>query len=220
MSDCEDDPPAFGDRGSGLLPLRPGFEIRPEGSKDAGTMGLFLTDDSGRLLVLTAGHVPGLKGRQVVDGAGRPIGTVEWVGPTHIDAALFEISPGVSCAPGQAGATELTSIRRAMVGQPVEKSGRTTGCTKGRVKKINHFHRTFTNGITIVASEDGAQTPHTCGGDSGAVWFDPVTLSAVALHVAINDDGDSIAFDLQFIQRYYKGKHKSDLYLWNGTFEE
>ena len=221
MAECVDGAPAFGDRGLGLSPLRPGFEIRRDGSNVAGTMGLFLTDDDGHLLVLTAAHVLPLLGEGVVDGGGRAIGTVTWVGPQHIDAALFQVGHGVSCVPGQAGATEVTSIADAVPGQFLTKSGRTTGCTTGRVKRVRHPYRQFTGGHCItIAALDGDENLLTCPGDSGAVWFDERAQAAVALHVAVTDGGEAIGLDLTRVRSYYKARRNADLHLWNGTFEE
>ncbi|MBN1609606.1 MAG: hypothetical protein JW940_23440 [Polyangiaceae bacterium] len=84
-----------------------------------------------------------------------------------------------------AGVT-LVGSRLPEVGDVLHKCGATTQLTKARVAEV----RTFTTqhvpggvrGMRLVPHEDGPAEISRLG-DSGAVWYDPVALLAVGLHL-------------------------------------
>ncbi len=88
----------------------------------------------------------------------------------------------------------IESARKAKIGDILEKSGRTTGVTKGKVDGIGSYKIDYQGqvgekiieGFKIVPVIDG--NPHdeeiSKSGDSGSIWYDPKTQEGVGLHFA------------------------------------
>lgn len=92
----------------------------------------------------------------------------------------------------------LKSSRMAKEGDILEKSGRTTGVTQGKVDGIGAYTISYSvgaitiQGFKIVSVIDGNPNNDeiSSGGDSGAIWYDPVTKEGVGLHFAGETDPD------------------------------
>ena len=86
----------------------------------------------------------------------------------------------------------LTSARICRVGEILEKSGRTTGVTRGRVDGAGSYKINYSvgereiDGFKVVSVEDNNPNNEevSSGGDSGSVWYDTVTKQGVGLHFA------------------------------------
>ena len=92
----------------------------------------------------------------------------------------------------------VQSARMAQIGDILEKSGRTTGVTRGKVDGLGSYtipysvgERTI-QGFKIVSVIDGNPNNEeiSSGGDSGSIWYDPVTKEGVGLHFAGELDPD------------------------------
>lgn len=100
----------------------------------------------------------------------------------YTDSALAMLAPGVPVDPRQ----EPTGVVLIGTGEPVlgmrlEKCGRTTDVTRGIVDGIGSYGSTAFS-FRVVPEANGHA--HFClPGDSGAVWYDPVTARAIGLHV-------------------------------------
>ena len=70
----------------------------------------------------------------------------------------------------------------------LEKSGRTTGITRGRVQGIGTFNNVFP-AIHLRPLLGGMGTVISDRGDSGAVWYSTISGAAVGLHVAGDNSG-------------------------------
>ena len=84
------------------------------------------------------------------------------------------------------------SARNAQCGEVLEKSGRTTGVTRGKVDGYGAYTISYSigertiEGFKIVSVIDGNPSNEeiSSGGDSGAIWYNPKTKAAVGLHFA------------------------------------
>ena len=97
----------------------------------------------------------------------------------------------------------VQSARMVKDKEILEKSGRTTGVTQGRVDGIGVYTLHYSDspdlndsktieGFKIVSIIDGNPNNEeiSSGGDSGAIWYDPVTKEGVGLHFAGECDAD------------------------------
>ena len=92
----------------------------------------------------------------------------------------------------------VKSSRMAQRGDILEKSGRTTGVTQGKVDGIGAYTVSYSvgaktiQGFKIVSVTDGNPNNEeiSSGGDSGSIWYDPVTKEGIGLHFAgeVNPD--------------------------------
>jgi peptidoglycan hydrolase-like protein with peptidoglycan-binding domain len=86
----------------------------------------------------------------------------------------------------------LRSARSARIGEVLEKSGRTTGVTRGRVDGYGSYTIEYSvgaktiDGFKIVSVDDGNPNNGevSSGGDSGSVWYSLETQEGVGLHFA------------------------------------
>lgn len=86
----------------------------------------------------------------------------------------------------------LTSERMCRVGEILEKSGRTTGVTQGKVDGVGSYKVNYSvgnkeiDGFKLVSVKDNNPNNEevSSGGDSGSIWYDPVTKQGVGLHFA------------------------------------
>ena len=86
----------------------------------------------------------------------------------------------------------VESARGAQHGDILEKSGRTTGVTRGKIDGMGAYTLSYSvgaktiEGFRIVSVIDGNPNNEeiSSGGDSGSIWYDPVTKEGVGLHFA------------------------------------
>lgn len=171
-------------------PTRSGVSIGRQGG-GTGTLGLVVTDNrrAGRLGCVTAAHVLFSGGGSVNDvvlqpGAldgGTAGDAMAFVARAYLDsdAALAVYDSGRSGVP----ATALTHVifttpREPQRNDVLEKIGRSTGHTSAIVDGIGHYLG-VRDSFRLVGLD---ATPIVDNGDSGAVWYDPVTGSAIGLH--------------------------------------
>lgn len=159
-----------------------------------GTLGLLAMDVvDGSELVLGSAHVfaPSVDARP-----GDPVlqpGRVDGGGPQDTIGVLHRIDEPTDSAvalamgsrPFAAGIVQgppaVTGLRYPRLDDVLEKSGRSTGVSRGR---IDGMALTFA-GLRFVfrlVPLDGDTQPLCDFGDSGAVWYDPLTGEAVGLH--------------------------------------
>lgn len=72
----------------------------------------------------------------------------------------------------------IQSVRMPAEGDIVEKSGARTGITRGKVVQVSG------NSVKIQPIEEGNPQNQEIsdGGDSGSLWYDPVTMEGLVLH--------------------------------------
>ena len=186
-------------------PLLPGVSIGAlEGF--SGTLGIFVEHGEAGLCILTADHVvappgsadgtpiyqPGLD-----DGPEDDRNIIGWV-----DEDLRRVaSCGVSLFPynGSRRTDEvplgthahLRGTRVPNKGETLWKSGRTTGITAAQV--VGYGEEAYDNcrpTIVLRAYDGNPECEISMGGDSGAIWYDPVTHEAVGVHCGGDEDFD------------------------------
>jgi hypothetical protein len=179
-----------------VRPLRPGVSVGHE-DVTAGTLGGFVRrPGSGELLVLSNSHVladsgaaspgdpvlqPGVAdGGTAADRIGRLSGSVPFgAGPGDlVDAAVAALDPGVAVDPaGYPGGALLAVVATATDVDPdelVEKVGRTTGHTRGRVTavEVDGVGVQYDDGVHTFDDQveiEGLTGGFSAGGDSGSV---------------------------------------------------
>jgi len=169
-----------------------------------GTLGLLATDVvDGGPLVLGSAHVfaPTLDA-QPGDPVLQP-GRVDGGGPQDTIAVLHRIDDATDSAVALAlgarafapgfvqGPATVAGLRYPRLDDVLEKSGRSTGVSRGR---IDGMAPTFA-GLRFVfrlVPLPGDAGPLCDFGDSGAVWYDPVTGEAIGLHCKGGDTPDRI----------------------------
>ena len=90
----------------------------------------------------------------------------------------------------------VQSARMAQFGDILEKSGRTTGVTRGKIDGWGAYTLPYSvgartiEGFKIVPVIDGNPNNEeiSSGGDSGSIWYDPQTKEGVGLHFAGETD--------------------------------
>lgn len=204
-----------------VRPLRPGLSIAHE-AVSAGTLGGFvvrgddtyilsnhhvLVGDSGQVgdAVLQPGPHDG--GALPDDRAGELAHYVELAAGQNatVDAALASIDDEEVDLAYPAGV--LTGTGVVSGGEEVEKVGRTTGITRGRVTAIEldgvlvdfgpgYGTLSFDGQIEVESSGDGSFSE---GGDSGSVVYLPEDLEAIGLLFAGSDQGGSNGLGVTFL---------------------
>jgi hypothetical protein len=197
-----------------VRPLRPGLSVAHV-AVTAGTIGAFVrtADTDAVVHVLSNNHVVadsdrGRPGDVVVqpgpaDGGqadGDRIGTLDWIvpmlagEPNLVDAATVRLDDDVDVDETYP-VGDLAGWADADVDLDVEKVGRTTGLTRGRVSAIELDGLTvlyptgvitFDGQIEVVGDGSG---PFSAGGDSGSLVYDPVTREAIGLLFAGSEQG-------------------------------
>ncbi|WP_116947131.1 chymotrypsin family serine protease [Jiangella endophytica] len=193
-------------------PLRPGLSVSHV-DVTAGTIGAFVTDESGALLVLSNNHVladsdRGAAGDIVVqpgvaDGgtaAGDRIGVLDGVvaldpvAPNLVDAATARLDDGIEVS-AEYPAGALAGWVAVTDDIEVEKAGRTTGVTRGRVSAIEIDGISVQYPAGVMDFDDqievtgAGSTDFSAGGDSGSLVYRPDTREAVGLLFAGSDTG-------------------------------
>ncbi|TDC46869.1 hypothetical protein E1212_25880 [Jiangella ureilytica] len=196
-------------------PLRPGLSVSHL-DVTAGTLGGFVVaaePAGGTVLVLSNNHVLADSGRGrpgdvivqpgAADGGAAPadrIGVLEGVvaldevAANVVDAATARLDDGVEVSADYPGG-RLTGWAAVTDDVAVEKVGRTTGHTQGRVSAIelDGISVQYPSGVLdfddqIEVTGEGP-TRFSDGGDSGSVVYRPDTLEAVGLLFAGSDTG-------------------------------
>jgi endonuclease G len=196
-------------RKSWCNPIQPGLSISHP-NVTAGTWGVVVYDNAtGRPCILSNWHVlvgsfdaspgdpiiqPGSKdgGRLPADRVGQLERSV--LGSDGDAAIAFldtTLERSVELAQFETGVV-LHSTRNAQVGEVLEKSGRTTGVTRGKVVGYGSYKIPYSVGertidgfiISSVIAGNPDNEEISSGGDSGAIWYNPETQEAVGLHFA------------------------------------
>ncbi|TDD72034.1 hypothetical protein E1262_04805 [Jiangella aurantiaca] len=193
-------------------PLRPGLSVSHL-DVTAGTIGAFVVDGSGARLVLSNNHVladsdRGALGDVVVqpgvaDGgtaAGDRIGVLNGVvaldpvAPNLVDAATARLDDGVEVS-AEYPAGALAGWAAVTDDIEVEKAGRTTGVTRGRVSaiEVDGISVQYPSGVLDFDDQievtGGGSAGFSSGGDSGSLVYRPDTREAVGLLFAGSDTG-------------------------------
>jgi len=172
----------------------------------AGTLGGFVKDNqTGEMHILTNWHVAaegGTPGDAILqpgpyDGGTHPQDTVAILNRSVIDrrgdAAVAKLTGARPFAlDALVSGTVIIGHRAVSIGDTLEKSGRSTGVTRGKVTMEGVYFLTYSIGRVgvqgfriepLVAGNPG-DIEVSAGGDSGSIWYDPRTGVAVGLHFA------------------------------------
>ncbi len=183
----------------------------------AGTLGGIVRDRATRrLMLLSNWHVLvvqwGLRRGQRIYQPARydggtdddEIGTLERDAmDSSLDAAVALLNGRRQVSAMQSGGRLVTGSGRPAIGMLVEKSGRTTGTTYGRITgmfgvqrlRYGWIERVIRDVVTI-DPRDGAIV--SSGGDSGSWWIDSDSGAAVGLHFAGSDYPErALALDME-----------------------
>jgi hypothetical protein len=200
------------DRKIRLNPIQPGVSISHP-RVTAGTFGAVVYDNvTGRPCILSNWHVLAGSDQAVpgddiiqpgsVDGGRSPRDRVGQLERSILnadgDAAIAFLDTltdrTVEFAQFQTG-VKIESARMTQmsdVGKILEKSGRTTGVTRGKIDGVGSYYLNYpvgpktVQGFKIVSILDGNPNDEeiSSGGDSGAIWYDPATKEGIGLHFA------------------------------------
>jgi len=122
-----------------------------------------------------------------------------------LDAAVAVLNDRRDIINQQLSVGPVRGVRRAQLGMDVEKSGRSSRRTSGRVTGINGaaimpysgIERVIRNVVTIEQLNLGEVSR---GGDSGSWWLDSATKEAVGLHFAGQNNPElGLAMDMQSV---------------------
>ncbi len=182
----------------------------------AGTLGCFVQDEKKKIYILSNNHVlansnkgkyrdpilqPGLMdgGKRTKDIIAELSYLVELdrAGANRMDAAIAEVLPGVPHEYAF-GKKNVTGMAEPFNGMKVEKLGRSTGHTKGRVTTRNldiqvDFDGKAVEFIDQFEIKGNRGTMFCDSGDSGALVYQKDTMNAVGLLFAGTDDGTTFA---------------------------
>ena len=171
--------------------IRPGMSVGLA-NRPAGTIGTIASDPAaGCDYLVSAGHVladhahPGAAviqpGRE--DGGRAPrdqVGTLQGINRSCDAAyAVLDGSRAVDRRAEVSGVV-VSGTRYPRIGDILEKSGCTTKVTRARVDGKGHFYG-LKWAFRLVPLE-GQMDPIAAEGDSGSVWYDPVTNEGVGIH--------------------------------------
>ena len=189
--------------------LQPGLSISNATQENScGTLGLFVCDVERRLLLLTARHVLfGSSNRDVFqpglgDGGSTPRHVARVIKNSFkYDAVLAAVRPNMDCSIEQfESGLVVEHFRAPLIGDELEKSGRTTGITRARVVDLAPTSPAdIPKQAFRLEPLPGEIEPISSGGDSGAIWYDPVTKTGVGLHHG-GEPGFAIAVRLTILQ--------------------
>ncbi|MHA1151475.1 MAG: hypothetical protein ACTSQ7_02215 [Alphaproteobacteria bacterium] len=192
-------------------PVQPGLSISHH-MGTAGTIGAIVYDRTdGAPCILSNKHVLAEAalaeaGDQILqpgrmDGGRRDVDAIARLRRMHLgirgDAAIAALDQSRQIRTTLYGSDiQIQQTRRARVGDLAAKSGRTTGVTDGRVDGVGRFKVKYgfqdqwIEGFKLRTQDptnpgDLELTRH---GDSGALWYDPITQEGLGLHFAGEDD--------------------------------
>jgi hypothetical protein len=182
----------------------------------AGTLGCFVEDEKKKIYILSNNHVlantnrgkykdailqPGLMdgGRKTKDMIAELSYLVELdrSGPNRMDAAIAAVLPDMKYDLSF-GKKKISGTADPVNGMKVEKLGRSTGHTKGRITTRNldiqvDFDGKAVDFIDQFEIKGNRGTMFCDAGDSGALVYEKDTMKAVGLLFAGTDDGTSFA---------------------------
>lgn len=187
-----------------------------------GTLGCFVRDKSRKLYILGNNHTLADYDRAkagdpvlqpgIVDGGNENSDIIAILtramplserGINKMDAAIAEVNAGINVRYTIGGGTRVVDqVVEPLLNMNVEKYGRTTGLTKGRISTTHIIMRissngrmlTFDNQVEVKASGRGV---FTAAGDSGALILVDNQTHATALLFASKPDGSGYASPLQ-----------------------
>ena len=192
-------------------PIQPGISISHH-LGTAGTIEAVVFDRTdGQACILSNKHVLAEAvlaetGDQILqpgrtDGGRRDIDAIARLRRTYLglkgDAAIATLNDARVAHTTQFGSgADIRHTRRAMPGDRVTKSGRTTGVTVGLVEGVGRFKMNYPTGEQQIDGfkvrlEDAANPENreiTFRGDSGSLWYDADTLEGLGLHFAGEND--------------------------------
>jgi len=190
-----------------LDPIQPGISVGHL-NITAGTFGTIVYDEnSGQPCILSnwhvlAGSADAVPGDPIVqpgkaDGGRAPRDTIATLERSVLgadgDAAIALLNGTRAVRDTQFSTDALIRSARMVVEEEVlEKSGRTTGNTRGKVDGVGRYFLDYSvgrvgiDGFKLVPELEGNPNNDeiSSGGDSGSVWYDPVTHEGVGLHFA------------------------------------
>lgn len=195
-------------------PVRPGVSIGNVARRSTGTLGAIVRDaGNGRLCLLSNWHVLcGATGAQAGEsisqpgplhlgsGPERPVASLErWLDLRHgCDAAIAVLSTGVA----NDGSIfdlgiRITGVEEPRLGLALVKAGAASGVTHAMVDGIEGTfeldysgygdQKRWMDGFRLIPDPRNPEDEISVIGDSGAVWINPETQGAVALHFAGED---------------------------------
>ncbi len=194
-----------------LDPIQPGLSISHH-LGTAGTIGAIVYDRTdGAACILSNKHVLAEAalaeaGDQILqpgrsDGGRRDVDAIARLRRMYLgvkgDAAIAALNQTRQRQTAQYGSNiQIRQTRRARIGDLAAKSGRSTGVTDGRVEGVGRFKVRYgfqdhwIEGFRL-HTQDRANPGNlelTLHGDSGSLWYDPVTHEGLGLHFAGEDD--------------------------------
>jgi hypothetical protein len=122
----------------------------------------------------------------------------------NLDAAVASLNDSRRWTNDQLGIGPVTGASRPYLGMEVEKSGRSSGRTYGRVTGVEGvqrlrygwLERLITHVVTIEQRQPNTEVSR--GGDSGSWWLNSATREAVGLHFAGGNNPErGLALDMQ-----------------------
>lgn len=192
-------------------PIRPGISVGNLPRNKTGTLGLIVADrETGDRCILGNWHVlagssQSISGEVITQPGPRHLGSnppriiaelLRWTDLSHgYDAAVAKVKENVASINLGLG-TEISPINlaEATVRMKLVKNGVSSGLTNAVVDGVEGTYKVtydgverWMDGIRLVPDTDGSVDEVSLEGDSGAVWFDPVKRTAVALHFAGED---------------------------------
>jgi hypothetical protein len=201
-----------------VRPLRIGISVGHH-VVTAGTVGCFVTTKRGEIRLLSNNHVlanenSGKRGDEILqpgsfDGGRRPrdvIGTLDRFvrlkkqGRNRVDVAVAELSKRIEFVPdGLRGAGKLAGVVEGPLTdyERVEKLGRTTGRTRGRITAFELDNLVVSYDLGNLRFDDQIEiegsgtTSFSRGGDSGSLIFTSDERLALGLLFAGSDQGGS-----------------------------
>jgi endonuclease G len=192
-------------------PIQPGISCGHR-SITAGTLGAMVFDRvSGKKAILSNWHIlAGSSTAQAGDAILQPgradggkypgdnVASLErWILNAHGDAAVALLNDSRTAVDEPLGSgAPLQAPRMVKQGEIVQKSGRTTGVTDGRVDGTGRYFIDYDgrmvgiDGFKIVSVKDGNPDDEeiSSGGDSGSLWYVEGSKEAVGLHFAGETD--------------------------------
>ena len=196
--------------------IQPGISIAHR-DRTAGTLGAIVYDNATqRPCILSNWHVlagdeSAMVGDPILqpgpqDGGSEPNDVIAVLGQSMLgidgDAAVAFLngSRSFSAAQLETGIT-IQSARTPAIGEVLEKSGRSSGVTQGKVDGLGQYKifysgcEVFIRGFKLVPSIDGNPRNEelSASRDSGAVWYDPMSGEGVGLHFAGETNSDPLA---------------------------
>jgi endonuclease G, mitochondrial len=200
-------------------PLRGGISISNERQHSAGTLGAKVIDRStGAEMILSNWHVlvgdwtarPGQRiyqpGRLDGGTAADTVATLTRDAMAEsLDAAVATLTGARALVNDQLDLGPLGGVGQASLGMDVEKSGRTTHVTHGRVTGVSGVTQITYSGVRRLIKQVVTVDPLLGGevsrpGDSGSLWIGSHAGQGVGLHFAGGDVPErALAIDLQHV---------------------